>query len=208
MQPVVDRFRQETLYNEREYQKVSQGIQSCGVKVSDFNRFLKQAVEHGQSQKELSESELTAWYRGMQGVDTVDFTSYCKSLESFSKSASLPDTVSECGDLLFACSQLKGIGELKTQVEVLVLAYILARHSLPLIIFDNKESVTAAETSAGAMKRFLAGKIRERVFVPRDGLYTRYTTPTDDCATDSYKNDRGDKISVEWHELIRSADSW
>ena len=208
----IDRFQQQTLYNNYECDKVYQGVLQCSGESVNFSNFLKEAIELGKAKKALSEKELSQWYQGIQKDGSkqtvIDFTSCCKSLKTLPENPSLSDIVSQCGDLLFACSQLKELHDVKIEIESLVLTHVLARYSLPLIVFDTKEAVIHAQENPKAMKKFIANKIRERVFVPREALYTRYSIPSEDSATDSYKNDRNEKISVEWHELIRVENSW
>lgn len=211
MQP-VDRFQERTLYNEHERKKVCDGVQTCSGESTNFSKFLQEAIELGKAKNVLSERELCNWYQNMQKDSSkqtvIDFTPVCKLLESFPDNASLPDVVSRCGDLLFSCSQLQALSDVKIEIESLILTHILARFSLPLIIFDTKEPLLAAQESSQLMKKFIANKVRERVFIHHDGLYIRCSTPSEENATDSYKNNRGEKISVEWHQLVRSADSW
>ena len=89
----------------------------------------------------------------------------------------------------------------------LLVNHLITLMGEPLVVFraDERDALSAAQASQNAMRRLLAEKLREAVYLEgqvwlrkaRYDFADRYVEP-----------DSGREFVLEWHELVEATESW
>jgi hypothetical protein len=224
------RLAARVLYNDRQceqFVKACDKLDESQKPVSDpknssYFRVLKEAISQGKEHAPLSEKEILSWHKKLleeDGVeesaspDVSELTSLCETINAKAKECAdktVIKIISSTAEVLFACGTCRSITQTKHRIESLVFSYLLSYHTQPLILLQDqeRERFFASHRSSSALSDFLADKVRERCIGRQGELFTRVSSPSPENATETYESESGERVSVEWHELLAKQKEW